>query len=379
MATIVTGQTTTTNVQSNQLAIEIGKEIRLLEPNWQALTIFTREARSTPTRATKFKWMEDEAKPRFDTTSGAVASTTSQEIPVTHGAYWQQWDLVLNTRTGEVMRVDSVAANTLSVTRGIGTTAANLNSGDELMLVGTAQPEGDTSKDARSLVPTVFENYTQISRTPFEISDTGANVSYQVTPAEWDRKQARAAVEHAKDIEAANLFGRKSATTPGSAETRTTAGALSFITTNQSDAGSSTLTESLFGAFLTSVFRYGSTEKIGFASATVLNALNKFPASKQVTQNDETTYGMNVTKWTGPFGTIHTVWHRMLEGQKYGGYMIVIDMSEVAQRPLQGRDTKLLPNRQPNDQDGRKSEYLTEQGLEFGQQRTHGVLSGVTG
>jgi hypothetical protein len=42
------------------------------------------------------------------------------------------------------------------------------------------------------------------------------------------------------------------------------------------------------------------------------------------------------------------------------------------------RDTKVLPNRQPNDQDGRKDEYLSEVGLQFGLQRTHGVLTGIT-
>jgi hypothetical protein len=42
------------------------------------------------------------------------------------------------------------------------------------------------------------------------------------------------------------------------------------------------------------------------------------------------------------------------------------------------RDTKVLPNRQPNDQDGSKDEYLSEVGLQFGLQRTHGVLTGIT-
>lgn len=376
--TIVTGAGLTTNGNSNQLAIDIGKEISLLEPNWQALTVFTREAKVEDAKAKTFKWLEDEAKPRFDALSAAVASTTNQEIPVVHGTYFQQWDQLLNTRTGEQFRVDSVVGNTLFVTRGIGSTAANMNENDELYLIGTAQPENDTSKVARSLVPVAFENNTQIFRTPYEISETAANVSYQVGPNEWDRKQQRAAVEHAKDIEQAAIFGRKSSTFPGSAEARTTGGALSFITSNQMDAGG-VLSESEFNTFMQSVFRYGSEDKIAFMSGAAIQALGKFPASKQITKNDETTYGMNVTTYEGPFGKIHTVYHKMLEGQKYGGYCIVIDMQEVAWRPLENRDTKLLPNRQPNDQDGRKSEYLTEAGLKFGQNRTHGVLSGITG
>jgi hypothetical protein len=44
----------------------------------------------------------------------------------------------------------------------------------------------------------------------------------------------------------------------------------------------------------------------------------------------------------------------------------------------QNRDTKLLTNRQPNDQDGRKDELLSEIGLQFGQEIRHGVLTGIT-
>jgi hypothetical protein len=377
MAT-VTGQTTTTNILSTQLPIEIGSEIRLLDPNIQALTVFTREAKTKNVGVPKFKWLEDEAKPRFDVTTAAVASTTTQTIPVAHGSYFQQWDLILNTRTGEYLRVDSVVGNELNTTRGIGSTAANLNETDELMIVGTAQPEGDTSKTPRSIVPTQFENYTEIFREPFELSETAANADYQVSPHEWDRKQARASVEHAKNIELANLFGRRSSTTPGTNEVRTTGGALSFITTNQTDAGG-TLSEAEFGAFMETGLRYGTEDKILFASGVVLQALNKFPASKQITKNDEHTYGMNVTRYEGPFGAIHTVWHKLLTGSKYGGYGILIDMTEVAFRPFNNRDTKLLMNRQPNNQDAKLAEFLTEQGLEFTQQRAHAVLSGVTG
>ena len=60
---------------------------------------------------------------------------------------------LLNTRTGELFRVDSVATDALTVTRAIGSTGTAMTGGDELMLIGTAQPENDTSKPARSDVP----------------------------------------------------------------------------------------------------------------------------------------------------------------------------------------------------------------------------------
>src|SRR5215216_3153274 len=109
MAT-VTGGMTTTNVLSDQLAIDLGDLIKLLEPSAAPLTQFSRRAEKKKTAATKFSWLEDQSKARFSATSG-TANTTVTTIPVTsgQGVYFQQWDQVLNTRTGEQFRVDAVA------------------------------------------------------------------------------------------------------------------------------------------------------------------------------------------------------------------------------------------------------------------------------
>jgi hypothetical protein len=299
MAT-VSGAMTTTNVLADTLAIDLGDRINLLEPSAQPLAVFTRKAGKERTTRSKFSWLEEKSKARFMTQAGgATSGAASIALTTGQGAYVQQWDQVLNTRTGEQIRVDSVSGDTINVTRGIGSTAAAMNNLDELLIIGSAQPENDTSKPARSDVPSSLTNNTQIFRTPFEASDSLRASGSQVSPAEWPR-QAR----------------------------------------------------------------------------------NKFPASKQQTKNDETTYGMNVTHYTSPFGDLNLVYHRLLEGTKYGGYMIVVDMEEMRYRYLANdelnRDTKVLPNRQPNDQDGRKDEYLSEVGVQVGTEKAHGVLTGIT-
>jgi hypothetical protein len=380
----ITGAMTTTNVLSDQLALDFGGQITLLEPDANPLTLFTRAADSRRTVAVSYSHFEDARKARFDATSG-TATTTATTVPVVTGASFAQWDIVQNTRTGEVFRVDGVAANNLTVTRnlaptGVGTGTA-MNSGDELLIIGTAQPENDTSKPARSDIPTKVSNNTQIFRTPFEMSESARASAYQLAPNEWDRQTKNKGIEHVIDIESAGIWGKRSTTTPGSTQDRTTAGLLAHITTNQTDAGGD-LSEAEFNAFMATAFRYGSSRKLFLASATVVSALTKFPASKQQTTNNESTYGMNVNTYTGPFGTLRMVYHRLLSGTKYGGYGILVDMSNVAYRYLDNgdvqRDTKLLPNRQPNDQDGRKDEYLTECGFQVKMQQTHAVLTGVT-
>jgi hypothetical protein len=375
-----TGGRTTTNISSDQLAIDIGNRISMLEPDVQPLAVFTRAADKRATVATKFSWVEDKHKARFDTQNGGATSGATT-VTVNNGPYFAQHDQVINTRTGEQFRVDGVAANVLTVTRGIGSTAAAMLNGDELYIIGTAQPENDTSKPARSDNPSKVTNNTQIFRTPFEASDSLRASGNQTSPHDWLLQTRKAGGEHAKDIELSLLLGRKSADVTGATERRTTGGVLSFISSNQTDAGGD-LSEAEFNAFMLQVMRYGSKRKLALASGVGVSALNKFPAAKQQTRNDEKTYGMDVTSYTSPFGSLSLVYHRLLEGTKYGGYIVVVDLDQTTYRYLSNgdlnRDTKVLTNRQPNDQDGRKDEYLSEIGLEFGQEKYHGLLTGIT-
>ena len=381
MAT-VTGGMMTTNVLSDQLAIDLGDRISLLEPSAVPLTVFSRRARKSKTVATSFGWLEDVSKARFDAVNnGAGYASGATQIVVDNGAYFAQWDQVIVTRTGEQMRVDSVSTNTLTVVRGIGSTAAAIVDNDELYIIGSAQSENDTSKTAASDVPSKVTNNTQIFRTPFEASDSLRASGFQVAPAEWNRQSQMKAIEHSKDIELSILLGRKSANTVSGKQNRTTGGALSFISTNQTDAGGD-LTEVEWNAFLLQQGRYSTQSKLALCSGVGLSSLQKFPAGKMQWKQDESSYGINVGHFYSPFGSLNCVWHRLLEGTKYGGYIVVLDMDEVAYRYLGNdelsRDTKVLTNRQPNDQDGRKDELLTECGLQFGQQRKHGVLTGIT-
>jgi hypothetical protein len=380
----VAGYRLTTNILGDQLAIDMSSSIDLLEPSSQPLCVFTRRAGKEATVAPKFNWLTDKSRARYTTTSGAQLAG-DVTVNVASAASIAQWDTLLNTRTGELFRVTAVAVNALTVVRGIGNSGTGLamNSGDEILIVASASPEGATGKTPRSNNPAQVTNYTQIVREPFAESGTMSATGNQVNPIDWPLQTKKAGIEHAKDLEYAFLFGKRDATTVSNAELRTTGGIVNQITTHSTDAGG-TLSEDEWNAFMATVMRYNTTKNaLMLASATVVSALNKFPASKQITKNDETTYGMNVTRFASPFGAVNLVYHPLLEGAKYGGYAIVLDLDSVAYRYLAAngvsRDTKLLPNRQENDRDGRMSEYLTESGPEWGTEARHGILTGVTG
>lgn len=376
----VTGARGTTLIGTNQRVLNMDKTIKLLQPDAAPFTTFTMQTKKVRTTDPKFLIAEDALEPRFDAVNGTTGTGTS--VVVDNGAYFAEHDLVLVTRTGELMRVTAVATNTLTVVRGVGGSAVALADNDELLLAGSAQPEGDTSKPARSTNPTTITGYTQIFRRPWELTGTAIASENETTPHDWDHQAAKVGIEHKRDIERAFLFGKASENTSGSQARRTTAGILSRISTNSTDAGGA-LSETEFLGALRQGFRYGGRRKVLMASPLVASVLNTYAAGKVQISQSEKTYGVDVTTFTSPFGAVRLVVNWELEGTKYGGYAIGIDFDNVAYRYLANsklnRDSKVRTNIQAPDADTRKDEWLTEAGLQVGLESTHFVITGVTG
>ena len=83
MAT-VSGAMTTTNVLSDQLAIDLGDTIKLLEADINPLSLFSSRAGKAATVATKFSWMEEQSKVRFVQQSGGPTNVATT-IPLVAG------------------------------------------------------------------------------------------------------------------------------------------------------------------------------------------------------------------------------------------------------------------------------------------------------
>jgi hypothetical protein len=379
----VTGARGTTLIGTDQRVHNMDKAIKLLQPDAAPFTTFLMQLKKVRTTDPKFISPEDALEPRFDAiNAGAGYASGITSLVVDNGAYFAEHDLVLVTRTGELMRVTGVSTNTLTVVRGVGSTAAALVDNDELLLAGSAQPEGDTSKPARSSNPTSVTGYTQIFRRPWELTGTALASENDTTPHDWDHQAAKVGIEHKRDLERAFLFGRASENTSGSQARRTTDGILNRIITNSTDAGG-TFTETEFNTAMRQGFRYGGRRKVLMASPLVASVLNTYASGKVQVSQSEKSYGVDVTTFTSPFGAVRLVVNWELEGAKYGGYAVGIDFDNVAYRYLanskENRDSKVRTNIQANDADTRKDEWLTEAGLDASLESTHFVITGVTG
>lgn len=384
--TVIAGARGTGNVTQTMRKVDFGDAILLLQPDAAPLTVLTKRLGKSATINPDFNWAEDDLDVRFDAVNNSGGyNTSATTIAVDTGTLFAQHDLVKNTRTGEVFRVTAVSTNDLTVVRGVGNsgTGVAMNDNDELLILGSAQPEGDTSKPARSSTTTTQTGYTQIFREPVESTETWRHSDQVVSENDWDYQIRKSGIEHMKDIELAFLFGKASVDTSGSQPRRTTGGVIPQITTNVTAAGGA-LSEASFWAALRPAFRYGSKRKTMFASPLVVSVLNGYARGKvQVVNQRDNTYGVNVTQYQSPHGLLNVVNHDLLEGSIYGGYAVIVDMEQAKYRYLANskgsRDTHLRTNIQAPDADTRKDEFLTECGLALGQQKTHALLTGITG
>lgn len=362
----------------------------LLEPNGNApLNALLAMGSSESTNDPEYKNFRDELPERrlkINNVGGYNAAATSLTIDsLTENKFAIAGALVVNARTGEVMRVTTdTTSTTLAVARNIGGTTFTINDDDDLFVAGFAAQEGGTTPTPISFDATVVSNYTQIFRTAFSVSNT-LKATYLRTGSKEDEAKTKALKLHMGDIERAFFFGRKAVDNGTSAQpTRYTGGLLSSMT-NVTDLavdlnGDGGMTEEEFDELLiTSIFKYGSNQKIAFVGDKVAHHIQMIGKDRWAPTSVGGTYGVSLTGYTTFAGTLMVHLHpqfRMVPGMSEA--MVIIDFPYLVYRYLEGRDTQLLENRQNNDVDGVKHEYLTECGLELTQDKVHAYIKNWT-
>lgn len=281
----------------------------LLEPNGNAplnalLSMGSSEATDDP-KYNNFRDQLPDRTMQIDASGGYNAAATSLTLDAsTSNTYAIAGSLVINSRTGEVMRVSTdTTATTLEVVRNIGGTALTITDNDVLFVAGSAGAEGGTTPTAVSFDATVAFNYTQIFRNAFTLSNT-LKSTYLRTGDKEDELRTKALKLHMSDIERAMFFGRKAITNGSSASpTRYTGGLLTEVS-NVIDAASgfgaaNRITEDEFDeTLIRTIFKYGSTQKIMFAGDLVVTHLMSFAKKKWAPQSIDGGYGVKFTQYS---------------------------------------------------------------------------------
>lgn len=282
--------------------------------------------------------------------------------------------------------------------------------GCTVMVIGNANAEGINASTGRFYPPIKITNYTQIFRNAFSFTRTSMKEPVDFDKTGLYREKAEDNLRlHMTGIEKAFLFGIKDEQTvtvdSEDLPERTTGGIYYFIqqyeaansayrggtgaaaasTANELKriirAASSTVSWANWNKWLEWAFRSTNEkamEKIFMCGSGFLAAVNTcLEAASTINKQYKTekVYGMDVTSWVTPFGTVHFKTHPLFTKNaalRYNG--MLLDVQNLKYRPLNDSDTDVLPNRQNPGEDRRKDEWLTEAGLECRFPESHMVI-----
>jgi len=381
--TDITGVRTTKNIASARVQVDMAKDIALLDPNEGPFVTFLKAAKKD-TRVVynpKFEWLEDDLLATWTQADGAV-NDSGTTLAVDDGALFRAGDIIKIPATGENMLVTAITGNNLTVSRGYGSTAAAPVADNAYVLnIGPAMMENSSLRTVKSTLESNGYNYTQIFRTPIALSGTeAASKLHGGKDRAYQRRKA--SIEHKRDIARAMYFGQRKEDTTGATPRRAMGGLIEMIGPANSvafDSGTLPITYRNFDTQVAkAAFRYGSQEKLLIAGPNLASAINTWAEKKLVTEVDaNSTFGMRVKNLVTTYGDLKVIYDPLLEGAVYGGYGFIVDTENVRYAHLDGRDTKLNINVQPNDVDGLVDEYLTECSLELRLPKTHLIITGA--
>lgn len=260
--------------------------------------------------------------------------------------------------------------------------AGDLSDADTVLIVGNANAEGALIPDAISYDPTEHENYTQIFRTPLEITRTARKTHLRTGDAYKEAK--REALElHSIEQEKAYLWGvmqsrtgtngKPQRFTQGLIPSIIAGGSVSNYTTDSDFSATTWLNggEAWLDKWLEVIFRYGKDERLAFVGSGALLELNKLVKNNGQFQFQAKTaaYGIKVIEWTTPFGVLHMKRHPLFSYEPTNRHsMVVFDPTDLRYRYID--DTGFYADGEKQNTghghyDGTKEEYLTEAGLEY--------------
>ncbi len=358
---------------------------------------FTQRLKRRSTLQEKVTWDTDEFAPITDTTSAAVSSTTQTTIPVSNPTYFIPGETWQNQRTDEIFQVTEVNVGTANVTvvRAItalnssgGTSAAAMNSGDQLNRLASLVGENSSRQVTRTTNHTEVFNYCQQMRKDLSLSMRQQKRQF-LNENEMPREQAKMIKEFRMDIDRNQLFSEKARYTDSNGDDVTVSGGIRpFISTNSIDVGG-TLFKSTFAEFLVEEgLRYGSSNKVLFASTDVILAFTQMTDSIStheinVSGDKGITIGTTVMKYLAPNGhELLIVEDRNISlqrpGEAYGVDMTQMEIREFTNNGISGA-MQLMKGTQDPDDLGNVDTLVGDSTITYGFEKAHFIMKNVDG
>lgn len=382
---VVTGLRDPNSTVAGRAVVDMSDDIHLYEPDAAPFLALTKEFRDKrEVSQYEFKTLSKEPYPRALTSSAAyIAADASIVFSSGHGTRTRAYDLLLNVRTREVIHVTSIATDTAAVTRGIGSTAADIEAGDVFIIMGNAYEDGSRSGTMKSVKEDTDYNYTQILRKKYGWSGRQKNTKFY-GGSDVDSERKAQGIEHAKDMEYAMLMGRRHSMVGSNGRLITTMGGVEFfLRSNVWDLNGIEPQERAFIEFLEEGMRYGgggfqngSKTKTLFCSSRWATVINRWAGDKVEYRPMDDVIGIKALRYQSIHGMVNIV-RDVIFDEFHPDWALLVDLNHVRYAYHQGRDTVLVKNREDNDLDGSEEEWISDVSLDIELEGAHALLKGL--
>lgn len=396
------------------------QKILQLDPNGMTpLTAITAFGRSEKTDDAQFNWYEknlpiqggaaaiyaDEGLATPYTgpaTKGTIVFAKVASDVVGHFRRGQQALLRVGYETAKnkvgkvVVVISAGASSVVGVQLAEADASSHLADCDYINVCGSQNQEGSTTPTIIGYKPEKKYNFTQIFRTPFQITRTARQTRLR-TRDPWQSVRQEALMLHGLDIERALMWSERDEITTGDEPERTTRGILKWISNdapqNLVSFYASTETDFVGKAwvdvgyefvdrYLEHLFLY-ARNPLGICGTGFLRGINAVArANGHINIVPGTTsFGMKVVRWDTPYGSVTFKTNPMFAFNEQDRWSCLF-VSPEYMIPRTIQDTVLLNENgeQIHDMtgyDGSREEYLTELGLELHHAKAFGFWSGV--
>lgn len=372
---------------AGQVTPEVARSMILATADDHPLTAMMLNAaeKMAVTGADKFSWYKDSLSGRrTQIDNGGTAYTSgSTSLVVDDGGVFKANDVVVCEATGEVILVTAVSSNTLTVVRGLGTVvAANANSVANnvwLLNCGNASGEGGATPTAVMTGQTEVVNSVQTFKEAIKLTGLATRVS-QMTDEQRAHQRRKKFEKFVRDIEHSLLHGtyETGETDAAGLRVRTSGGLIKAITTNAyAPGGTATLTQ-LEDGFFGPLFNYAGGEKWVIAGGTVVSTIHQMYRGKVVIENGATDAGLQISTIITAYGRAKIVHHKGMIGG-FATAAIGFDVNQLRLRHTNGGVPHLKTDLQNKTDDAVIDEWFAELGLEWGDEKYHALMTGLTG
>lgn len=395
MGDVIYGKRSTENVLQSNRWRDVSDVIYNLRPDESPFIAMSSRIKKEQSIDPKFEWFGKEPRSDSDAiNNGAGYAAGATTIEVDNADKFLPGDTVrvVDATTGaleEMMRVTAVdtGANELTVQRGVGDTAAGaLSDNDILYILSDAQPEGSDIPDGLSQKAAEYYNFTQISRTSSTYTRTFMQTRMRADETEVQKRRMEKSREHKRKVEKMLFWGERGISGAGSDAPNRKTGGIDFwlaqsiasgVDNTQNQAGG-TITEVQMEQFLEEkAFEYGSDTKVAFCSPRVISVINNLERGKIELVNMEKEYGINISRWHSPHGTLDLVRHKLFNFGTYQYAMCVVDMEEISLKYIGDSEMQFRTDIGVEGLDSFTDDWLSEVGLKVKRPETLALLTNV--